>query len=129
MKLFIVFILVTSSIACASENNCSSPQTQSEMNYCAGSKLDKVELNLKRQISKLSKILGMKDSVNLLLGSNKIWFQYRDSHCKSVTNMYQGGSAHSFMEAECKSMLTFRRIKSLLNDYRETISVIKNGAP
>jgi len=43
--------------------------------------------------------------------------------------MYSGGSVHRYIELECQLMLTSRRIKSLSDDYKDTVNVIEKGAP
>lgn len=126
MKYLSFLLLLFSMNACADSSDCATKATQTELNLCAGKKLDTTENILKNEIIKLSEIIPDDDDFKK---ANELWRKYRDSHCTSVSNIYDGGSIHHYVEANCKIALTEKRIEELKSDYSDTIDIITKGAP
>jgi len=124
---YTIFLLAFISInACATSTNCHEKARQAEMTNCAIEKLNLRENKLNKKIAKISSILEID---NKFILANKNWLSYRDAHCDSVSNIYNGGSIHKFVLSECKAKETQIRLKSLENDYKDTINIITKGAP
>jgi uncharacterized protein YecT (DUF1311 family) len=92
--------------------NCENPQTQADMNYCAGKDFEKAdqELNLvyRQVIAQLDP-----GSRQLLITAQKNWIAVRDNHCAVYKKLYAGGSIMPLMLSTCKTELTQNRIKEL----------------
>ncbi|MBE9560254.1 MAG: DUF1311 domain-containing protein [Proteobacteria bacterium] len=124
---YTIFIFAFMSLnACATTTDCHEKLTQTEMTNCAITKLNRLENKLDKNIAKISSILGKDNKFDL---ANKNWLSYRDAHCESISNIYMGGSLHKFVITECKAKETALRLKSLEDDYNDTISIITKGAP
>ncbi|KEQ17551.1 lysozyme inhibitor LprI family protein [Endozoicomonas numazuensis] len=129
MKIFMFILLSFLSIPIFALDDCTLASTQYEMNICLGKNLENVELKLERKISEISKVISNEKGISLLLESNNSWKEYRDKHCLSVSNIYEGGSLQRFIETECKITTTEKRIESIQNDYKDTIDIIQKGRP
>lgn len=112
--------------ACVASENCNNPETQYSMNICSGVNLSKIENELKIKENALSKKLKDIGGEKLFRISNSAWFKFRNSHCESVSHIYENGSIHSLIVSECKIMLTKERIKNLESNYKDTIDTIEN---
>ncbi len=106
--------------------NCDKALTQIEMNNCAIEKLNTLENNLNKRISKIDKIL---DKDKKFTVANTKWLSFREAHCESVSSIYTGGSLYNYALIECKAKETQLRLKALENDYKETINIITKGSP
>ena len=118
----LILVLVPSSLLAQDKPNCKDPQTQTEMNICAG--LDYKGADAELNISYKAAIAQMKDmDTNLppeLKGAEKTlreaqraWIPYRDKACESYGFMARGGSMESMLVGNCLADLTRNRIKEL----------------
>ncbi len=124
---YVLFLLITQS--CIASNNCSDPETQYDMNICSGIKLSAIEGELESKVKNISDHLEKIDSSKLFVSSNEAWIKFRNLHCESVSKIYESGSIHTFIESECKIMLTQERISNLENDYKDIITTILESIP
>ena len=118
----LILVIVPSSLLAQDKPNCKDPQTQTEMNICAG--LDYKGADAELNISYKAAIAQMKDmDTNLppeLKGAEKTlreaqraWIPYRDKACESYGFMARGGSMESMLVGNCLADLTRNRIKEL----------------
>lgn len=126
MKYSIFIFAFMSLNACATSISCVEKTSQTEMLNCSIEKLNVLENKLNKRISNISSILGKDKKFSL---ANNAWLSYRDAHCESMSNIYDGGSIRNFVITECKAKETELRIKTLENDYQDTINIITKGAP
>jgi len=126
MKHLTLILALASMNACASTTNCESPTNQMEMNLCISQQLSNVESELKEVIDSMPKEITQ-DSA--FISAANSWAQYREDHCASVSEIYASGSIYNYALSSCKIEMTQRRVDTLLNDYKDTISIIKKGAP
>ena len=123
--IFILFYFISIN-SYATPTDCFNELTQREMTECSIKKLDLLEKKLDK---KNSYILNIIENDKSFILSNKAWLNYRDAHCKSVANIYSGGSIYNFVLTECEIGKTKIRLKSLESDYQDTINIITKGAP
>jgi len=129
MKIITFFTLCLIMQACGASEECNSPKTQYSMNICSGIKLTNLENELKIKENTLSKKLKIIGGKKLFRISNMAWLEFRNSHCASISQVYNNGSIHSLVESECNIMLTKERINNLENSYKDTINTIEKGIP
>ena len=55
---------------------------------------------------------------DLLIASQKAWIVYKEAHCKSIANGYEGGSMQPLIYNSCMESITNERIIQL-NQYNE----------
>lgn len=123
----LAFLTALASInACASTINCEKPSDQMEMNLCVSQQLDNVESGLKEVIDSMPKEITQESA---FISSANSWVRYREDHCASVSEIYVNGSFYNYAITSCKVEITQRRIDTLLDDYKDMINIIKEGAP
>lgn len=112
----IAALTLLGSLATARAENCTNPQTQADMNDCAGAdfKVSDGQLNAVYQ-----QILGRLHAADVakqrLVAAEKGWIRFRDAECAFATSASEGGSAFPMLETMCKTNLTKERIKQLTN--------------
>jgi len=111
--------------ACAASSTCGDRGTQHEMTSCARDRLMTLELELDKKHQALSEVIEGNHLEQAILA----WESYRDSHCASTSNIYEGGSLQGYAVAECQAELTRLRLNSLDDDYRDTLDIITQGSP
>ena len=120
--LLLILALVPSALFAQGRPNCKNPQTQMEMNICAGLDYKAADAGLNRAYK--AAIAGMKDmDANLppeLKGAEKAlrqaqraWIPYRDKACEAFGFMARGGSMESMLVGSCLADLTRKRTKEL----------------
>ena len=102
--------------------DCKEPQTQTEMNICAGEDYKKAdaELNAEWPIARdkmreLDSNLpdDLKGAADALLAAQRAWIAYRDARCISYGFIARGGTMEPMLVAGCKAGLTRERTKQL----------------
>ncbi len=94
-------------------------QSQQEMNQQAFKEYKKADAEMTRVYNKVQKILTSSTEKKLLLDAQRAWIKYKEAHCKSVAEAYNGGSMRPMIYAGCLQELTEERTKSL-NEYLQT---------
>ncbi|WP_266368426.1 lysozyme inhibitor LprI family protein [Tellurirhabdus rosea] len=103
----------------ASRPDCSNPQTQSDMNYCAALSYQKADKDLNAVYKKLTGLMTAGEKA-VLVQAQRQWILFRDAHCKLYETRYAGGSMMPMMVATCKEEITRSRIKELTVLIEET---------
>jgi len=88
-------------------------QTQQEMNSQAKNAHNKADLEMAKIYRSLMSSLSSQNDKNLLLDAQRAWIKYKESHCKSLANQYQGGSMYPLVLYSCLEELTIERKKQL----------------
>lgn len=91
---------------------CDSPQTQAEMNRCAGVQLRRVDAQLNAAYGALLKKLDANRRAKLQK-AERAWIAYRDAQCDYEGSESEGGSIQPLEVAGCKTELTKARIGQL----------------
>jgi uncharacterized protein YecT (DUF1311 family) len=120
----IAFVWATAP-AVAQDWNCTDPQAQQEMNYCAGLEYEradkalnvlwpKVRASMKEQDAELKEygpdLVGAEAA---LLKAQRAWIDYRDGQCESEGFEARGGSLEPLLVSTCLTRLTNQRIQEL----------------
>lgn len=98
------------------EKDCLSSQTQLEMNACWSHLANVIEDKVKTRYSEIVRLLeraSEKDAVTTLKLAHRSWEQYRDAHCESARQFYEGGSVARTVEATCRAKIGRNRIEDL----------------
>ena len=114
--------LLGSGQAWSQDANCSDPQTQTEMNICAGKDYQAADAELNR-VYKLA-IRSMKESDSdlppemkgaekALRSAQRSWIPYRDKACEAYGFLARGGTMESLLVSSCLADLTRQRTKEL----------------
>src|SRR5262245_15420432 len=120
MKTITFFVIAA--LGNATQNkDCDDPQTQFEMNQCAGMKRVDADKRLNELYSRYRERLGAAQKKKLT-EAQRAWLAFRDSWCIFVASGVEGGSAQPLVMSECLTEVTAHRIKQL-----EEVSSCKEG--
>lgn len=103
-----VFFTVSAGFAAA--QNCDDPQTQSEMNACAGQMLEEADAALNATYAEVRERLQYdEEGRDLLVKAQRAWIAYRDAECEMRSMGVAGGSIYPTIHAGCLTDLTEQR--------------------
>lgn len=111
----IATVPVLSTPSLAEQPNCTNPQTQSEMTYCAGQNFQKSDRALNQAYQTLLPRLS-ETRRQQLTKAQLSWIRFRDSECTFYSSYAKGGTMQPMLAAQCKDQLTQRRTSDL-NSY------------
>ena len=106
----------------ANEPDCRDPQTQTEMNICAGIDYRAADRELNDVYGRVRQIVREQDDAlpaNLrgiektLIEGQRGWIAYRDGHCGVVGAEARGGTMESLLVSSCMADLTRKRTTEL----------------
>jgi len=96
----------------AQQPNCKNPQTQAEMNVCAGIEYQNADKKLNQQYQKLISTLSA-NRKQKLIAAQKAWLSYRDANCDYEKSEVEGGTLAPTIYALCMADLTKERTTRL----------------
>jgi uncharacterized protein YecT (DUF1311 family) len=102
-------VLICATIARA---ECSDPQTQSEMNYCAAQDFATADRKLNEVYRKAMSSRDRKGK-RALQQAQRAWITYRDLACKSYSLLADGGSMQPMLASLCLAKLSTERTQML----------------
>lgn len=87
-------------------------QTQAEMNQTA---IKDYKVSDAKMTATYKKVLATMDSngKQLLIAAQRAWIKYKEAHCASVANEYEGGSMKPLILYSCLKEITDARIEQL----------------
>ena len=91
---------------------CESPQTQTDMNICAGIAFDRADEELNRIYQNVIPQLDVAQR-DRLAEAQLAWIDFRDGDCTFAGSMYEGGSIQPLIVATCKETRTRQRTDDL----------------
>jgi uncharacterized protein YecT (DUF1311 family) len=116
-KIFFPAALVLFTVQPASAEECSDPQTQSQMNFCADQDFQKSDdaLNLVWEDAKTNAENDddTGEQSKALLTAQRTWLSFRDSECEFEGLAASGGTMQPMLISECKTKMTDERVKQL----------------
>lgn len=117
IQCIVLLAIVLPSLAFSS-NPCEETSNTIEINNCVQSKVESAEKVLamyyeesKRQYAESHKVL------TALSKSQKIWLQFRKSHCEAIYEMWSEGTIRGTMYGNCLLEQTQRRTHDLWESY------------
>jgi len=119
---FLLSVVVTAPVRGQSNPNCSDPQTQTEMNICAGLDYEAADAELNRvyrvaiaQMKDMDANLPpeLKGAEKTLRKAQRAWIPYRDNACAAYGFLARGGSMESMLVGNCLAELTRKRTREL----------------
>lgn len=87
-------------------------QTQTEMNEQAKKDHKKAD-DIMASTYKLALANQDETGKKLLLEAQRAWIKYKEAHCKSASNQYEGGSMQPLIYYSCLTELTEERMTKL----------------
>ncbi|WP_421658287.1 lysozyme inhibitor LprI family protein [Leptothermofonsia sp. ETS-13] len=96
----------------AKQPNCANPQTQSELNYCAGQNFQKSDRELNQVYQALLPRLAQPRRQGLITAQLN-WIRFRNDECTFFGSYAEGGSMQPMLIAGCKDRLTQQRTADL----------------
>lgn len=121
---FIVSLLLLLSVtnfAIASEGDCLSAETQTDMNICSAKSFEEADKKLNEVYNKGLAILETKVAQEPFRETQRAWLAYRDANCKYASSIYEGGTLAPLTHADCMQRLTEQRIEEIPNLFAEWI--------
>ena len=97
---------------------CANPQTQAEMNICAGEDFKAADAALNQVYQQLMAKLDDEEKAQLKDAENA-WLKYRDTNCDFVADQFKGGSMRPMIYAGCLADMTTRRTTELKTQIKE----------
>jgi uncharacterized protein YecT (DUF1311 family) len=118
LLLLVSFVLLSAQPSFAQNaQDCSSLQTQSEMNICADEDFQKSDVELNSVWDDAKTNAENDDDTGeqsrALLTAQRNWLAFRDSECEFEGLGAAGGSIQPMLISECKTKLTGDRVKQL----------------
>ena len=126
MRLILTAVLlvpfITPGFAQDEKPDCTDPQDQSTMTYCAGVDFDKADKDLNALWPEIKKAAqeddanvgnGTHEYLDALMASQRAWLAYRDAECTWQGFYAHGGSMEPMLVNACLAKLTEERVKAL----------------
>ena len=96
----------------AQRPNCNNPQTQSQMNICAGIAYQNADRKLNQVYGQLLPKLSAARKQKLI-SAQQAWIKFRDSSCEFERSAFEGGSIAPMIYSNCLAAVTEQRTKDL----------------
>jgi|GEM_PF-5263047 len=93
--------------------DCTSPQTQADMNYCAALTAQEADDKLNEVYQDLRAAITNETQEQRLIAAQQAWISFRDSDCEFYQRRYDGGSIMPLMYSSCIADRTEQRTKEL----------------
>lgn len=111
---------IAAPVQLAQQPNCQDPQTQTEMNICAGLSWQQADRALNRAYQQLLPKLSASRRQKLVDAQLR-WITFRDRECDLSGSAAEGGSMQPMLVAGCREQLTQQRTADLQAYLRSTI--------
>ena len=92
----------------AQQPNCTDPQTQTDMNLCAGLSWRQADRTLNRTYRELLPKLSSSPRQQLI-GAQQAWIRFRDAECNFAGSAVAGGTMQPMVISGCQEQLTRQR--------------------
>lgn len=117
MKLSIALALLLivangSALSQKRKDPCANPQTQFEMNQCAGKAYEAADASLNQTYRRLVAMLDDEDEAQLK-EAQSAWLKFRDLNCEFVADQFRGGTMRPMAYGNCLADVTTRRTTEL----------------
>lgn len=113
-KMIMIGLAAAMTAAPALAQNCTNPQSQADMNICAGKDYKASDAKLNAAYSEIVKRLGNEqEQKKLLLQSQRDWIAFRDAECAFSTAASKDGSIYPMLLSGCLQSLTDARTTQL----------------
>ena len=97
---------------------CTDPQSQAEMNMCAGEKYKAADAKLNQVYRQLVSMLNAEEKLQLK-EAQSAWLKYRDTNCEFVADQYKGGSIRPSILGFCLAEMAQNRTTELRNQIKD----------
>ena len=121
ITIFLLLLLVTASVFSQKKRKtgpCANPQTQSEMNQCAGKDYQAADAVLNQVYPRLVAKLD-NDEKAQLKEAQTAWLKYRDANCEFVADQFKGGTMRPMIYANCLADMTRKRTIELRTQIKD----------
>ena len=97
---------------------CANPQSQAEMNQCAGEEYKAADAVLNQVYQQFMAKLDDEEKAQLK-EAETAWLKYRDANCDFVADQYKGGSMRPMIHGLCLADVTRNRTTELRNQIKD----------
>jgi uncharacterized protein YecT (DUF1311 family) len=109
----------------SAQGNCRNPQTQLDMNFCAGDRFGQADAQLNRAYRDVVREAQEADrgdadldtshpnNEEALRASQRAWVAFRDAQCQYESFEARGGSMQPMLYENCRARMTRERIQQL----------------
>jgi uncharacterized protein YecT (DUF1311 family) len=120
ITVFLLLMLVTGSVFSQKRKTgpCANPQTQSEMNQCAGKDYQAADAVLNQVYPRLAAMLDTDEKAQLK-DAQTAWLKYRDANCDFVADQFKGGTIRPMIYANCLADMTRKRTIELRTQIKD----------
>ncbi len=105
--------LLAAGPAVAQDVDCTTPQTQYELNVCSAADASAADAELNAVWGQAKASADAQGVGARLLAAQRLWIPYRDAACDAETAQYDGGSIQPLVFATCIARLTRDRTRDL----------------
>jgi uncharacterized protein YecT (DUF1311 family) len=109
----LAFVPSLTPVSAQDKAECSSPQTQSEMNQCAAQDYETADAELNAAWADLRQARSDTPSWDAILEAQRLWIPFRDAHCEAEAAPYEGGSIQPLIRLSCLATITNQRTAQL----------------
>jgi uncharacterized protein YecT (DUF1311 family) len=115
-----LLLLAASSVTAQKKKTdpCANPQTQTEMNICAGKAFEAADAVLNQVYQKLRSMLDEAEKAQLK-EAQTAWLKYRDANCEFVSGQFEGGTMRPMVHAGCLADVTKNRTAELRTQIKD----------
>ncbi len=113
-------LIFASLLLTAQEPDCTDPQTQADMNQCAGREAAEADADLNliykevvAHYEQMDRDSESTEGVKRLRAAQRAWVAFRDAQCSLAGYEALGGSMETLLVAGCEAELTKRRAAEL----------------
>src|SRR6266516_2580803 len=117
---FVLFLLASATAFGQGKKSdpCADPQSQAEMNMCAGEKYKAADATLNKVYRQLVSMLNAEEKLQLK-EAQTAWLKYRDTNCDFVSDQYKGGSIRPSILGYCITEMTQNRTDELRHQIKD----------
>jgi uncharacterized protein YecT (DUF1311 family) len=116
----VLSLIFASLLLTAQEPDCTDPQTQADMNQCAGREAAEADADLNliykevvAHYEQMDRDSESTEGVKRLRAAQRAWMAFRDAECAVAGYEALGGSMESMLVSGCVAQLTKRRAAEL----------------
>lgn len=114
MRVLLIPLFLGLGISSALAEDCSNPQTQTDMTICAVDAYNKTDAELNATYKEITaRLKSDPDTAKLLVAAEKAWMAFRDAECTFANSQTVDGSIHPMLVAQCRDGLTRKRVDDL----------------
>lgn len=86
-------------------------QTQMELNQQTYKEYQSADAEMTKTYKLILSKMTIAKQKQELIETQRAWIKYKESHCKAISNLYEGGSMQPMVQSQCLTEITEQRTK------------------